>query len=270
MLRNGCDKVIGRLIGRGNTAEVFDIGNNMVIKLFNTGYPLDGVRNEFENSKLLNTLDIPIVKSHKLVTYGGRHGIVYDRIDGESMLDMLLREEDLEQYATTLASLHKKILSHKLPCAGSLKSVLKKNIEHTDKLNIQCKAKLVTALDKLPDDNSFCHGDFHFGNIIVSQGKHYIIDYMNICRGHKYGDIARTVYLIEMTPVPSEINDGEHILQMKKRVTDIYLKEMGVSRESLSDWLMIISAARLSELSNEQTDEINTVLKYLSACGLCV
>lgn len=92
--------MIGVLIGKGNTADVFDMGNNKVIKLFNTGYPLNSMRNEFEKSKLLNVLDTPIAKSYELVTYGGRYGIIYDRIDGESMLDILLHTQDLEKYAT--------------------------------------------------------------------------------------------------------------------------------------------------------------------------
>lgn len=257
--------MIGALIGRGNTAEVFNLGNNKVIKLFNNGYPLNSVRNEFENSKLLNVLDTPIAKSYELVTCNGRYGIIYDRIDGESMMNILLATQDLEKYATGLASLHKKILSHKLHSAVSLKSILNKNIEHTDQLSMQCKSKLITVLDGLPDGNCFCHGDFHFGNVIVSQEKYYVIDYMNVCRGHPYGDIARTVYLIEMTPVPTEIYNAEHFLHMKKRATDIYLKEMDVSRECLSDWLMIITAARLSELKNDQKEEKDAILEYLTA-----
>lgn len=260
--------MIGALIGKGNTADVFEMNNNKVIKLFKTGYPLNCVRNEFENSKLLNTLDVPIVKSYELVTRSGRYGIIYERIDGESMLNIILNTKDFEKYSTTLALLHKKILSHKLQSAVSLKSILKKNIEDTDKLSMQCKSKLIITLEALPDGDSFCHGDFHFGNVIVSQEKYFIIDYLNVCRGHEYGDIARTVYLIEMTPVPPEIQDVEHIFYMKKRATDIYLEEMGVSRECLSDWLKIITAARLSELSNEQINEKNTILEYLLARGL--
>jgi uncharacterized protein (TIGR02172 family) len=256
--------MIGTLLGKGNTADFFDMGNNQVIKLFRTGCPLNMVQKEFENSKLLNTLDVPIVKSYDMVTDGGRHGIVYDRIDGKSMQDELLSSGDLEKYATVLALLHKKMLSRNLPGAVSQKSILKRNIEHTDKISRQCKAKLIAVLDMLPDGASFCHGDFHFGNVIVSQEKYYIIDYMNVCRGHEYGDIARTVYLIEMTPVPAEISDAEHILYIKKRATDIYLKEMGVSREYLSGWLTVIAAARLSELRDEQTGERNAILEYLS------
>lgn len=270
--------MIGALIGKGNTADVFEMGGNKVIKLFITGYSLDSVLNEYKNSQLLNILDIPIVKSYEVVTDNGRHGIVYDKIDGKSMLDILLNPDNfennatalalLEKYAITLASLHKNILSHQLQSAVSLKSILKKNIEHADELSMQRKSKLIATLDMLPEGDHFCHGDFHFGNVIVSREKYYIIDYMNVCRGHQYGDIARTVYLTEMTPVPAEIPDVEYFLHMKKQATDIYLREMGVKRECLSDWLMIITAARLSELRIEQTEEKNTILEYLSVCGL--
>ncbi len=257
------------MIAKGNTADVFEIGDNKVVKLFKTGYPLDSVRHEFENSKLLHTLDIPIAKSYELVTYEGRHGIVYDRIDGESMLDILLQTEDVKKQATALALLHKRILAHQLPSAFSLKSILKSNIERANQLGAQWKAKLITVLDELPGGNCFCHGDFHFGNVIVNRKEYYIIDYMNICHGPEYGDIARTVYLLEMTPANAE-NPGvvANILNMKKRVTDIYLEEMGVSRESLSDWLMVTAAARLSELNSAQKDETNAILDYLMVCGL--
>ena len=264
--------MIGKLIGKGDTADVFDIGNNKVVKLFKKDYPLNSVQNEFENSNLLNELEINIAKSYKLVKCRGRHGIIYDRINGISMMDLLLETKDFGKYAVDLALLHKIILSHKLESAVSLKSILKNNIENTDKLSMKCKSKLIVILDTLPDGNCFCHGDYHFGNILVNQEAYYIIDYMNVCRGHKYGDIARTVYLIGMTPTPSEIqnHDIERFLYMKEQIINIYLKEMGVDRECLLDWLMITAAARLSELDDVQTDEINSILEYLSVCKLDV
>jgi hypothetical protein len=262
------EKVLGPLLGRGNTADVYDVGNNRVVKLFNAGYPLQSVRYEIKNSKLLNALDIPIIKSYELATYGGRHGIVYDKLDGVSMLDLIFKTGDLEQYAAALAVLHKKILSQKLQRAVNLKSILKTNIKRSDSLSKLSKTEFLKTLDGLPDGYCFCHGDFHFGNVIANQGTYYVIDYMNVCRGHKFGDIARTVYLLEMTPVPPDTNDAERLLSMKKHATDIYLSEMGVSRESLAEWLMVIAAARLSELRDEETAEKNAVFKYLLSCGL--
>lgn len=260
--------MIGELIGKGNTADVFDIGNNKVVKLFQLDYPKNSVEKEFKNSKQINKCNIPTVEGYELIEYEGRYGILYDKIDGVSMLDLLLKTQDLEKYTKILANLHKKINSHKTKLDSRLKSILKKNIEGTEILSMDCKAKLFSILNVLPEDNCLCHGDFHFGNIIESQGMNYVIDYMNICQGHKFGDIARTVYLIEMTPVPSEANNIDNMFNMKKQVTDIYLKEMGVSREILSDWLMVTAAARLSELNVEQTVEIDTILEYLNDCSL--
>lgn len=260
--------MLGELIGKGNTADVFDIGNNKVVKLFQLGYPKKSVEKEFKNSKQINNCDIHTVKSYEIIEYNGRYGILYDKIDGISMLDLLLDTQDLDNYAKLLAMLHKKIIAYKTKMPFRLKTILKKNIEKTDKVSRNCKVKLLNILNFLPEGNCLCHGDFHFGNIMANQEKYYVIDYMNVCQGHKFGDIARTVYLIEMTPVPSEANNIDNIYNIKKQVTDIYLKEMCISREILSDWLMITAAARLSELNAEQIDETNAILEYLSDCGL--
>lgn len=256
--------MLGKLIGKGNTAEVFDIGNKKVVKLFKTGYPIDSVHKEFKNSRLINNIDHCIIKSYQMIKCNGRYGIIYDKIEGTSMLDLLISTQAIEKYAKTLAALHKKILSYKKVSAVSIKSIFKKNIERTDKLSSKSKIELIKILRELPEDNCLCHGDFHFGNVMENKDKYYIIDYMNVCKGHKYGDIARTVYLIDMTPVPTETDDKDHFLNIKKQVSNIYLEEMGVGRELLSDWLLIIAAARLSELSDWQLDEINTILEFLS------
>lgn len=260
--------VIGSLVGKGNTADVFDAGNGRVVKLFHAGYPKNSVCREFKNSCMLNELDIPIVKSYEMITLAKRYGIVYDKIEGASLQDILLQTRNIEKYATILAQMHKKILCKELRTAISFKSILRTNIEHTDKLNGQSKIKLCAILDTLPEGNRFCHGDFHFGNILMAQQKLYIIDYMNVCQGHEYCDIARTVYLIEMTPVPTETHDKETMLLIKKRAVDIYLKEMGLKREHLTEWLKVIAAARLSELSNEQIEERSAILEFLSIQGL--
>lgn len=55
---------------------------------------------------------------------------------------------------------------------------------------------------------------------------------------------------------------------MKKQSADIYLREMGVSRDFLTDWLTVTVAARLSELSHDQSIEKNNILEYLSLQGL--
>lgn len=267
---------IGSLVGEGNTADVFDIDNNRVIKLFHTGYPRSSVEKEYTNSKLLNQLNIPIPKSYEIITYHDRFGIVYDKINGISLQDILIQSldvgkniiGDVEKCITILASMHKIILCQKALSATSCKTTLQENIQCTDALSKQSKTRLLQMLNDLPDGDSLCHGDFHFGNILMTQQGCYVIDFMNICKGHKYFDIARTLYLTEFTPIPDHMPNKEKVLKIKKKGSDLYLREMGINRALLSDWLTVIVAARLSELSKDQILEKNTIMQYLETQGL--
>lgn len=203
-----------------------------------------------------------------MTVYEGRYGIIYRKINGQSLLDIIFKTYDIQKYASLLASLHKTLLCKKLPCAVSYKSILRENIENTGLLSTGRKSEILKTLCALPDCDGLCHGDFHFGNILLEQQKAYIIDYMNICKGHKNFDIARTVYLTELTPVPRNMPNQEKILGLKKQAADIYLEGMGVAREELADWLTVIAAGRLSELRDDQADEIHAVMQYLSLRGV--
>ena len=258
----------GTLLGTGNTADVYDIGDNKALKLFHAGYSQGSVAREFENSQLLNQLDIPVARSYEMVMQDGRYGIIYKKINGKSLLDIIFKTCDIEKFASILASVHKDFLGNSLPSAISYKSILQKNIEDTNLLSAKRKSKVLGILCELPDCDGLCHGDFHFGNLLIEQQKIYVIDFMNICKGHKFFDIARTIYLTELTPVPTDMPNQKMILELKQKATDIYLEKMGVNRENLSDWLTVIAAARLSELRSGQTAETNAVIQYLSLHGV--
>lgn len=263
---------LGAQIGQGNTADVFDIGGNRVVKLFHSGYPHRYAEAEFRKANLLNGLDLPIPQTYGMVSVDNRDGIVYDKISGQSLLDIVMQTYDIRTYAPLLASAHKRMISRELPSAVSCKAVLKSGIENAKDISVAGKTQALELLHKLPEGIGLCHGDFHFGNVLMDGTKLYVIDFMNICKGPREFDIARTLYLTELTPVPENIpdSDKDKIRELKHRSMDIYLREIGTSREALSDWLTVIAAARLSELGNRQTEERNTVLRYLDAHGISV
>ncbi len=261
---------LGARIGIGNTAEIFEAGQGRVVKLFVKGYPESSMMKEYENSRLLHGLGLPVAHSYGMVQHGERHGIIYDRVEGDSLLDSLMADPSrLESGVSALAALHRTMLACRLPEALSLKEILRQYIGRSKDLDDAHKEKLLVLLEELPEGDYFCHGDFHFGNVMAGPQGHTVIDYMNICRGHTYGDIARTVYLTEMTPVPAEAGEQtEFLLQLKKKAADLYLDQMGVTREELSGWLMVTAAARLGELRREEQAERESVLRYLQQNGL--
>ena len=237
----------GKLIGAGHTASIYEWGAEKVVKLFQQGYPEDAVKREFHNAMVIRDMDFLKPKAYELVDIGCQNGIIYDRIDGESLLDWLMKTGDLQACAYYMAELHKRIIQNKAEDIPDYKHFLSYHLNAASAPDPE-KKELLQKLGRLPEGNTLCHGDFHPGNIMISDGRLYVIDFMNICRGSCLYDIARTVFLVEYTPVPEEADNKELLLHYKKTLTDLYLANMKLTREMLQDYLEIIIAARAGEM----------------------
>ncbi|MCB2342482.1 hypothetical protein [Clostridium estertheticum] len=61
-----------------------------VIKLFYQGYPKEAVEKEFHNAKARSNMDFAKPKVYEIVFFEERIGIIYDKVEGESLLDCVL------------------------------------------------------------------------------------------------------------------------------------------------------------------------------------
>ena len=203
----------GEIVGIGKTATVYKWKEGKVLKLFYHGYPQCAVEKEFTNAKAISDLDFAKPKVYELVFYIGRMGIIYDKVEGESLLDWVTKTGDIQRCATYMADLHKNIIQNRVSNVPNYKELLEHNIVNALSINPQKRKEILEMLDRLQDGNTLCHGDFHPGNIIISAGHTVVIDFMNVCHGYCLYDIARTVYLVEYTPVPEEAENKEMLLQ---------------------------------------------------------
>jgi uncharacterized protein (TIGR02172 family) len=240
---------LGKIIGTGNTACVYDWKKGKVLKLFNQGYPDDAIEKEYHNAMAIRNMDFLKPIAYEIISYEERRGIIYDRVDGESLLDWVMKSNDLQECSIHMANLHKAIGRNNISDVPDYKDFLKHHIPNT--LTLDKQKEILQMIDKLPNGNSLCHGDFHPGNIMISGGSAYIIDFMNICHGDFLYDIARTVFLIEFTPVPSDVVDKDMILFVKKSLTELYLRQMNITRDMIQDYLTVIIAVRKGECPNE-------------------
>ena len=240
----------GKIVGTGNTATVYEWEDNKVLKLFHQDYPFEAIINEFRNASLIRDMDFGKSKVYEIIFLEKQAGIVYDKLDGESLLAWVLETGNIHECAVHMAELHKKILGNCISNAPDYKDFLKNHIDKAQ--GLANKEEVLYILDKLPDGNTLCHGDFHPGNIFINNGKTAVIDFMNICHGPYLYDVARTVFLVEYTPVPEEFKEREKILLFKKSLADLYLTQMNVSREMIQDYLSVITAARMGECPEER------------------
>ncbi|MBQ8799262.1 MAG: phosphotransferase [Lachnospiraceae bacterium] len=187
------------MVGVGNTAEVFDYGDDKVCKLFYEGYPKEAVEREYRNAKEVERLGFSVPKVFKLVESEGRIGIVYEKIVGKSMLECIFENPgEADAYLEQFVRLQKEWLScapEQSASVFSYKVYLHMLIKGAGQ---EVETSLYDEINALPEGDTLLHGDFHPGNIMITAEQRYVvIDFMNVCHGPALYDIVRTYLLLK-------------------------------------------------------------------------
>lgn len=194
---------LGTRIGRGNTAEVFELGDKEVLKLFYNRIPFEYIENEYEISKIIYQLGIPSPYVGEYAKIENRCGIIYEKIIGRSFTQVLASQPlALKKYAHLFTELQVSFHGKKTDQLPLQKAYLSRNISGTDLLRAEEKKKILDYITMLPDDNKVCHGDYHSDNIIWADGGVKILDWMTGTIGNPCGDVARTLMIMRYSSLP--------------------------------------------------------------------
>ena len=114
---------------------------------------------------------------------------------------------------------------------------------------------LTKQLNSFTYEKRLCHGDFHSFNLIKSDNRVTIIDWVDSSSGDIRADTCRTFLLY------SEVS--RDLAEMYLR---LYCLKSGLIEEEILQWIPIIAGARLSEyLSPEKAQYLlDVVFEYCS------
>jgi uncharacterized protein (TIGR02172 family) len=247
-----------RVVGLGRTAEILTWDENQVLKLFHHGWSLSAVKWEENVARAVSDAGLPVPAVHGIVEFDGRYGIIYGRVDGPSMLkELISKPEKLEHFANLFAKLHTQMHALQIRGLPSQRQQLERKIRNARPLSESKQEATLRILDKLPDGDVLCHGDFHPDNILMSTRGPVVIDWNDATQGNPHADIARTLLLLQQGEPQEPFNiNKEQITSMRSLFIDIYLRSYAkirpVSLESIGLWRLPITAARLSELSKKR------------------
>lgn len=216
-------------IGAGRTAEVFLTDDGRALKLFCEGYPETAVDYELQNALWVQEIGLPVPHCFGRCDANGRFGILYECVTGESLLQYLMRTGDVRGTVSTMVTLHRQLLQNTLPQALDLRQWLSRELGGED-------------FRTLPDGDTLLHGDFHPDNIQIDGNRVWVLDWMNLCRGDKAYDIARTYCLLADAPLPPGMDEAtaSAMLHLRAQMAQAYLAGMEVTERDIAHWLDII------------------------------
>lgn len=218
-------------IAEGNTAEIFEVDEKRVLKLFKEGYSKSVVQHEYDNHRMVSRVMENVPKLFEFVEENKRFGFIMEKVQGKSLTTLMQDDNTFDQAIEIFTNLHKSWLIHNMvdavPYTEWMRNLFKEK---------SLDGELSDKIKHLPSGNILCHGDFHPFNIILTAEKSpVIIDFANICKAPKEYDAARTYFLFKEVVT-------------EKPVAELYLKKMQLEYSDIRTYIDVLEILRQYEI----------------------
>jgi len=229
-----------KLIGEGETAEVFDYSERKVLKLYRKDYE-DEMENEKKFTELISEKFGLAPKVFGTVNHEGRTGLIMEKVDGRLMMD-IIRDDAVSmlKYAQILGKEHKKMHSIKTDDEiVRIKPFLRRGVQRASFLNGKELEDVLFMYDSIPEGDCLNHGDFMPYNIIMSDTEFKVLDWNDCGIGNPLADVARTVNFILDTTDSVDAPFAESREEFAREYLKSYFYPEEIDYENLGKWLII-------------------------------
>ena len=260
---------LGSPLASGRTAELYPWDEGRVLKLYRIGEPRVAAVRELAINRYVTEAGIAAPKvfdgdgADGLVEINNRVGILFERVDGPSMLnDLVAHPWRLMRHARRLAELHARMHDHEVIGSrlddqkGRLAREISAAAEIVPEIDV---ARILCQVEDLPSGDRVCHGDVHPDNLVLVGGgrraRAVVLDWENATQGDPAGDVSRTMLILRLASGTPESSRWERLLAslfgrwFAYAYVAAYLKRnrCGVTHAAMDGWLPVQAAARLAE-----------------------
>jgi len=224
---------LGEKIGEGAYADVHTWAPGQVLKLFKAGFPRRASWWEARMTRAIFAAGLPAPEVFDEVTLEGRFGVVLQRLDGPTLLQLsrsgaMTPEQTGAILATLCLSVHTTppppdVLSLRDRMEGSLRQ---------GTLPTHIAAGILSLIERLAPGDGLCHGDLHPGNVIMTADGPRLIDWSGATRAPAGLDVA-TCHVINAEVAPETVDDPERPRANNAAMQSEYARLTGVSPAAL-------------------------------------
>lgn len=233
------------LLGKGKSAQVFDIGDDRVLKLFHAQVSEQMIERERAAAQIAASLGLPTAAPLARADVEGQAALLYPLIAGPS-LTATLRKTPFSARARLRAMAHLHHAIHARPVTGlrTVKSVLQTDIDYGP-APAPLKHAASAYLATLPEGDRLLHGDFHIDNILVSADHMVILDWAKAAIGDPAADVVRSEMLMLFGEGPADPVTNLWRSWAAGQLGRAYGTTATMRQDSLSAWRPVVALAWL-------------------------
>jgi len=234
-----------RFIASGASAELFELREGEVIKLFRDSVSEDMIAREAEASAHAATSGVPTAAAMSRQTWGGRRGIIYPRLEGGTLMDWIRRNPmragwALDQMGEIHAAMHRAGGGSLRP----LKQVLATDIAYGP-APVALQQAAIAYLNTLPNGKALTHGDLHLGNVMMTPQGMMVIDWSKAAAGHPAADAVRSEMLMRFGIGPTDWITNLWRDWAARRLRKSAMAACSVTAHDMEQWRPVVGLAWL-------------------------
>lgn len=232
-------------IARGESAELFDLGDGKVLKLFRDSVSDEMIARETAASVHADACGVPTAAAVARHERDNRRGIIYPLLEGGTVMHWIRQNPMRAGWALDrMAAIHNAMHQGPGGLLRPLKKILATDIAYGP-APTALQRSATDYLDALPDGNALTHGDFHLGNVMMTPQGMMVIDWSKAAAGHPAADAVRSEMLMRFGVGPTDRITNLWRDWAARRLGKAYLKSSTVTASDLSLWRPIVALAWL-------------------------
>lgn len=277
---------IGRKLAEGGCAEVFEWEEGKIVKLAKPNTNEWALRREINHSRIAKNCGLPVPKVYGMVHCNGRSGIVFEQVEGETLMKRFVDHVVSAPHPQAAApegvdnilgaEITAKLLYQVHQQSGKgmpdQREVLVNDIRRTSYLAEDEHDAIIEYLDRLPVKKQLCHGDPNPGNIMLNNDNAWLIDWNNASIGNPEADLAEYILMIRyaiLPPhVPKELNtlfDAAREFAIQRFIGH-YERLSGIGYAEIEPWLPVIAARKLCADGISEEEKQHLIREARSCC----